>query len=81
MAIQGVVLTFLYSRLRSRLIGASGGLAFALLMGTFLSSYISLAEPSKFLVSSRLDWFLVEASAGAVQFALFGLALGLIHWR
>lgn len=78
-AIQGVILTFLYSRLRSRFDGVRGGLAFALLMGAFLASYIALAEPSKYLVSSRLEWFLVEASVSAIQFTLFGLALGLIH--
>ncbi len=80
-AIQGVVLTFLYSRLRARFNGVSGGFAFSLLMGAFLASYIALAEPSKYLISSRLEWFLVEAGASTIQFAIFGLALGLIHAR
>ncbi|WP_428027996.1 hypothetical protein [Altererythrobacter sp.] len=78
-AIQGAVLTFLYSRLRLRFTGLSGGLAFSLLMGAFLASYIAIAEPSKYLVSAKLEWFLTEASASLIQFAIFGLALGLIH--
>lgn len=79
--IQGAVLTFLYFRLSPRFSGIRGGLAFSLLMGAFLGSYIALGEPSKYLVSSRLDWFLVEASASFIQFSLFGLLLGPIHTR
>lgn len=78
-AIQGAILTFLYARLRPRLGGIRGALVFALLMGGFLSSYIALAEPSKYLIAAKLEWFAVEACASALQFALFGLALGLIH--
>ncbi len=79
--LQGSVLTFLYSRLRTHFPGVPGGLGFALLMGVFLGSYIALAEPSKYLVSSRLEWFFVEASASLTQFVLFGLALGFIHQK
>lgn len=79
MLVQGVVLTFLYSRLRHPFPGVAGGVGFALLMGAFLGSYIALAEPSKYLVTSRLDWFAVEATASLIQFTLFGLALGYIH--
>jgi len=81
MLIQGVVLTCLYSRLALRFAGMFGGLAFSLLMGAFLGSYIALGEPSKYLVSSRLDWFVVEAPTSLVQFTLFGLLLGLIHQK
>lgn len=81
MLIQGIVLTFLYARLRPHFRGVKGGLGFALLMGTFLGSYIALAEPSKYVVSSRMGWFFVEASASLTQFTLFGLALGFIHAR
>ncbi|MEE4015917.1 hypothetical protein V1T76_27920 [Roseibium sp. FZY0029] len=77
--IQGVILTFLYSRLRSRFAGPTGGLAFSLVMGAFLASYIALTEPSKYLISSKLEWALVEAGASTLQFAIFGVALGLIH--
>ena len=81
MLVQGGVLTFLYSRLilLPRFSGVFGGLGFALLMGAFLGSYVALAEPSKYLVSSRLSWFTVEATASLIQFSLFGLALGFIH--
>lgn len=77
--VQGVVLTFLYSRLRPVFPGVTGGLWFALLMGAFLGSYIALSEPSKYLVFSWFEWFAVEASASLAQFGLFGLALGYIH--
>lgn len=80
MVVQGAVLTFLYGRLAPRFAGVAGGLAYALLMGAFLGSYLALAEPSKYLVSSRIDWFLVEATVSLIQFSLFGL-LGLIHRR
>lgn len=79
MLVQGIVLTFLYSRLRNAFPGVAGGVGFALLMGAFLGSYIALAEPSKYIVTSGLEWFAVEASASLIQFALFGLALGYIH--
>ncbi|EKF19393.1 hypothetical protein [Nitratireductor pacificus] len=81
MLVQGAVLTFLYSRLRPAFPGVTGGLWFALLMGAFLGSYIALGEPSKYLVSSWVEWFAVEATASLLQFALFGLALGSIHER
>ncbi|MBI3435545.1 MAG: hypothetical protein HY056_10780 [Proteobacteria bacterium] len=42
--IQGSVVTFLYSRVSQRFSGIRGGLAFSLLMGAFLGSYIALGE-------------------------------------
>jgi hypothetical protein len=55
MLIQGAILTFLYSRLQPQFSDLLGGLGFALLMGLFLGSYIALGEPSKYVVSSRLE--------------------------
>ncbi len=77
--IQGVILTFLYSRLRFTFFALKGSLAYSLVMGIFLASYIALTEPSKYLIASKLEWAIVEAGASTVQFAIFGLALGLIH--
>jgi hypothetical protein len=48
-------------------------------MGTFLGSYIVLAEPAKYVVPSIASWMAVEAAASFLQFLLFGVLLGLIY--
>ena len=79
MLVQGAVMAWLFPRVR----GAGGGLAealkFALIMGAFLGSYMVLAEPAKYQVPSVASWMGVEALATLLQYALFGLLLGLIY--
>jgi len=44
-------------------------------------SYIALAEAAKYTVPSVSRWIAVEALAGAVQFTVWGLLLGLVCGR
>ena len=81
MLIQGTVFGFLFpifdrgpSRIRS-------GLLFSWILGGFLASYIVLAEPGKYEISSVASWVRVELVAAAAQFTLFGLLLSLVHGR
>lgn len=76
MALQGALLTQLYSRYAGNTAGWRHGLRFGLVVGAFFVSYPALAEPAKYSVPSISTWMLVEAAAGALQFGLFGLALG-----
>lgn len=79
MLFQGVVLTGLYASVIAIFPGVWGGLAFALLMGAFLGSYIALVEPSKYQVPSVAAWIRVEGTASLIQFGVYGLVLGFIH--
>jgi hypothetical protein len=45
----------------------------------FLSAYISLVEPAKYMVPDIAAWMRVEAMVSAIQFLLFGLVLGFVH--
>jgi len=56
-------------------------LAVAGAFGLFLVSYIALVAPAKYTVPSVSSWMMVEGLAGLVQFAIFGVLLGLIHKR
>lgn len=79
MIVQGVILTFMYTQVRNKFAGIKGGVGFSVVMGGFLASYITLAEPSKYVVPSFWGWFRLELSVSAVQFILFGILLGYIH--
>ena len=81
MVLQGAMLSLALQAWRGGSAKVADGLSVACLFGAFLVSYIAIVEPSKYVVPSILDWFLVEASVGAVQFAVFGVVLGAIHHR
>ncbi len=76
MLVQGGILSYLFARLGWRSI--ADALRFAWLAGAFLLSYMALAEAAKYDVPAVGSWIGVEASAGFVQFTLYGLALGLV---
>lgn len=79
MVFQGVILTLFFVATPFASSGVWGGLAYSLLMGAFLASYIAFAEPAKYQVPSVAAWFRVEGTASFIQFSLYGLALGFIH--
>ena len=81
MALQGVVLSYLYAAYARESPGWRSGVRFGLLAGVFFVSYPAIAEPAKYQVPSIWHWMLVESLAGAVQFAIFGLLVGWIHSR
>jgi hypothetical protein len=79
MVIQGTILSYLYSRMSvpRRSIGHSVG--FSWLAGSVLVSYITLAEPAKYVVPDVASWIAVELLAGFVQFTAFGVLLGFVY--
>jgi hypothetical protein len=79
MIIQGMILTYLYRSTPKPGNPILQGLKFGLLMGVFFVSYIALVEPSKYMAPSILSWFLVEGTAGLIQFGMFGILLGIIY--
>ncbi len=81
MLIQGAVLSGVYVNSRFPERGMVGALILSWLFGAFLVSYIALAEPAKYAVPDIATWIMVEFGAGAVQYSLVGLALGLAHRR
>ena len=81
MIVQGAILSFVYSRSKTANGSLVAALAMAWLFGAFLASYIALALPGEYQVPSVPAWFLIEASAAAIQFTLIGLGLWLAHHR
>lgn len=79
MVVQGLIFAYLYPAFTRGASSIRQGVTFSLTMGAFLASYIILAEAGKYAIPSILSWIAVEASTALVQFALFGVWLGLIH--
>jgi hypothetical protein len=79
MVIQGAILTGIFAGSRFNNGKLMDAVRFSWLFGAFLVSYIALAEAGKYSVPSVGSWFAVEAGAGAVQFTLAGLVLGLVN--
>jgi hypothetical protein len=79
MIVQGVCLTWLYSRLPRAGHPVVSGLKFSLVAGAILASYIAFAEPAKYAAPSIPAWIAVEGLVSLTQFAVFGILLGLIH--
>ena len=80
MVVQGAIMSLALAAWRA-IPRPIDGVAVSGAFGAFLVAYIALVEPSKYVVPSVAGWFAVELAAGAVQFAVFGLLLGLIHAR
>lgn len=81
MLVQGLLLTWVFSRLGRAETLTRDALSFALAMGAFLGLYIAVVEPAKYAVPSIGNWMAVEGLAAAVQFGLFGLGLRLAFRR
>jgi len=81
MLAQGIILVWLFPRVRGNGSSFVEGIRFSLLMGIFLGSYMVFAEPAKYVVPSTASWMAVESIAGFIQFGVFGILLGWIHFR
>jgi hypothetical protein len=81
MLIQGTIMSLLYARVLKDRSSIGRALAFALTMGTFLVSYIALAEAGKYVVPSVGSWIGVEIAVAIAQFGIFGVLLHLVHSR
>lgn len=79
MAIQGAVLAYLYPLVAQGASPVADGLRFGAVMGLFIASSAVLAEAGKQRVTSLATWIGVESIYYAIQFALTGVAIGLIY--
>ncbi len=75
MVVQGLLLTWAFSKFGRAETLTRDALAFALAMGAFLGGYIAVVEPSKYAVPSIGGWIAVEGIAATGQFLLYGLGL------
>lgn len=84
--IQALIMTFCLDKWLSNQTTISqsnslkSGLVVSLAFGSFLASYITLASPAKYNVLNIPAWMIIEGSASFIQFTVFGLLLGYIHW-
>jgi hypothetical protein len=79
MLIQGLIFAYLFPVFRRAETPIRSGILFSLTIGGFLASYIVLGEAGKYAIPSVSSWFFVEFSAALVQYAVFGVLLGLVH--
>ena len=77
--IQGFLLSYAYPIFRGPGSPLKEGLRFGLFMGFFLWSSQVVAAAAKHQVASLTTWFTVETVYFVIQFALVGLALGLVY--
>ena len=76
MILQGLILTIIYVTWAKGNYSIRNGVLFAWLVGAFFVAYPALVEADKYAVENIGQWIWVEASAGFVQFTIFGLFLG-----
>jgi hypothetical protein len=79
MIIEALIFSFVMSRLWPDGATIQQALVVSACLGTFLASYIVLAEPAKYAAPSISAWMVVEGTASFIQFAVFGVLLGLIY--
>lgn len=79
--LQGLVMSFLYPRISFSGDGMVRGLKFALALGAFFWTSHVLAFVAKQEVHDALSFVLMETLYLAIQFALFGILIGLISNR
>lgn len=79
MIIQGIILSVTLVAWREADVRVIDGVLVSATFGLFLASYIAFAEPAKYAAPSVPAWVLIEGTASIVQFAIFGVLLGIIH--
>lgn len=79
MVIQGLVFAYVFPVFNRGPNPIKNGVLFSWALGAFLASYIALGEAGKYSIPSISSWIVVELSAAAVQYTVFGVLLGLLH--
>ena len=77
--IQGLFLSYAFPLVYRGPNAVQAGVKFGLLMGLFLWSSQVVAAAAKHEVSSFATWLGIETAYFVVQFAIVGLALGLVY--
>ncbi|MCA9257568.1 MAG: hypothetical protein KDA61_00150 [Planctomycetales bacterium] len=78
-AMQGLLLSFIYPHLRREKTPLQGAATFALVMGTYHWTTHVLAEAAKHPISPLTTWFVLETAFLAIQFTLGGLMLAWVY--
>jgi hypothetical protein len=81
MAIQALVMAYLYPFFRREGGSIGSGVVFGLLMGAFLFSVSTVANAAKIMVANVAAWFVVQAAFHVVQFVIAGALIGLAYRR
>ena len=81
MLVQGVALSYLFSRTAAAGRSVFEGVKFAWAGGSILVSYIALAEAAKYTVPAISSWLFTEIVSGFVQFTIYGTLLGFVYVR
>ncbi len=79
MAMQGIVLSFLFSLYSKNEYTIKKGLFFGLIMSALFVCYPTFTEPAKYQVPNIVSWILVEGTVGLIQFFIFGILLSLTY--
>ncbi len=79
MIAQGLVMATIYPRYYRGGSHYKEATQFSLLMGVFLYSVSTIANAAKIEVSPMSTWFGIQAGFHLIQFAVCGVALGLVY--
>ena len=79
MAIQAVVLAYLFPFFARDEPSIGRGVVFGLVMGVFLFSVSTLANAAKIVVTNMGTWLLIQAAFHAIQFVIAGALIGLAY--
>ena len=81
MAIQGLILPYLYSFFYRGGTPWKSGLVFGLIIGALMASVAVFAEAGKNEVSSLATWLTLESVYYLLQFGVVGMAIGAVFGR
>lgn len=81
MAMQGLILSYLYPLFAKGGLPLKTGLQFGALMGVLLASIAVFAEAGKHEVTSLSTWLVFESAYYLFQFSVVGAVIGLIYGR
>lgn len=79
MIIQGLILSFVFSRSKFYTKSLFDAVKVTWLFGLYLVSYVALAESGKYIVPNIPSWIGVEILVGSIQFTVIGVLMGLAH--
>jgi membrane protein CcdC involved in cytochrome C biogenesis len=79
MAIQGLIMAYLFPFFYREGNPVLHGIRFGLIMGFFLFSVSTLANAAKIEVTSMSSWIMIQTAFHLIQFLVAGILIGLVH--